>query len=377
MKDEHILLQKAVRSFIEAEVLPETARWRKQGVVDREIWSAVGRAGLLGATVPQEFGGTGGDRGLDAVIAYEFPRYGDTGIGIGMGVQNICLHYLMTYGTEDQKRRWLPGMVSGELICAVAMTEPGTGSDLQAVRTQAVRDGDAYLINGSKTFISNGQLADLVFVVAKTDRNAGAKGISLLVVEAALAEGFRRGRNLEKLGMHAQDTSELFFENVRVPTENLLGGVEGVGFQQLMSQLNWERLGGAIGAAGAMDGILRETLSYVKDRKAFGQRIFDFQNTRIKLAEARTKFEVTRTFAENCVEKLLNEELDAHTAAMAKWWATQMQCEVVDECLQFFGGYGYMMEYPIARFYADARVQKIYGGANEILKELIARSMEN
>lgn len=376
LTEEHLLLQESVRKFIESRVLPQTEKWRQQGFVDRGIWREAGAAGLLGATIPEEYGGVGGDRSFDAIIAYEFPRYGDTGLGLGMGVQNICIHYVLAYGTDDQKARWLPRMVSGELICAIAMTEPGTGSDLQAIKSTGVRDGESYIINGSKTFISNGQLAELVFVVAKTDRNAGAKGVSILAVETDNAPGFTRGRNLKKMGLLAQDTSELFFEDVRVPATNLLGSEEGMGFKQLMSQLNWERLGCAINAVGAMDGILTETLAYVKERKAFGKRIMDFQNTRMKLAEAKTKFEVSRAFVEECIDKLLSDELKAHEASMAKWWATQMQCEVVDECLQFFGGYGYMMEYPIARFYVDARVQKIYGGVNEIQKEIIARSLD-
>jgi acyl-CoA dehydrogenase len=376
MQEEHIFLQDSVRKFIEREITPNSERWRKQGVVDREIWKIAGEAGIIGAAMPEEFGGSGGDRSFDAILAYEFPRRGETDFGTGLGVQNICLHYVLAYGTKEQKHRWLPPMVSGELVAAIAMTEPNTGSDLQAIQTRAVRDGNSYVINGSKTFISNGQMAGLIFVVAKTGSEEGAKGISLVVLETAGAEGFRRGRNLEKLGLKAQDTSELFFDDVRVPLGNLLGDQEGQGFYQLMSQLNWERLACGVGAIGAMDAILTETLAYVQERKVFGKRIIDFQNTRMKLAEAQTKYEVTKAFVEKGLEELFSGTLETHTASMAKWWASQMQCEIVDECLQFFGGYGYMMEYPITRFYADARVQKIYGGANEIQKELIAKAMD-
>jgi len=256
------------------------------------------------------------------------------------------------------------------------MTEPGTGSDLQAIQTRAVKDGDFYTINGSKTFISNGQTADLIFLVARTGNDSSASSISIIVVEAAATKGFTRGRNLEKIGLKAQDTSELFFEDARVPRANVLGEVEGRGFSHLMSELDWERLACGIGAIGAMDGILSKTIAYVKDRQAFGQRIFDFQNTRMKLAEAKTKFEVTRAFVEKCLDKFFDGTLTAEEASMAKWWASQIQCELADECLQLFGGYGYMLEYPIARFYTDARVQKIYGGTNEIQKEIIARAMD-
>ncbi len=374
MEEEHVLLQQSVRKFFAEELVPNLDRWRNAGIVDREMWLKAGNAGFLGASVPVEYGGSGGTAAFDVVIAYEQARAGDS--GWAWGVHNICTHYILGYGTEEQKTRWLPGLASGEIVPAIAMTEPGTGSDLQAVKTYAEKSGDDYVINGSKTFISNGQAADIVIVVAKTDKAARAKGISLVVVETENCKGFMRGRNLEKIGMKGQDTSELSFDDVRVPSSNLLGGKEGQGFIQLMSQLPWERLQIGVGALGASEMMVDETLSYVKERKAFGQRLMDMQNTRFKLAEAKTKLEVTRAFIDQCVEKLVRGDLDAATGSMAKWWGSQIQCEIADECLQLHGGYGYMMEYPIARAYADARVQKIYGGANEIQKELIARSMD-
>ncbi len=374
MEEEHVLLQASVRKFFEIELVPNLERWRKAGIVDRDMWLKAGAAGFLGAAIPEQYGGAGGTAAGDVIIAYEQARAGDS--GWAWGVHNICTHYILGYGTEEQKMRWLPGLVSGEIVPAIAMTEPGTGSDLQAVKTFATRDGDDYVVNGAKTFISNGQTADLVIVVAKTDKASRAKGISLVVVETANAQGFRRGRNLEKVGMKGQDTSELFFDDVRIPASNLLGGEEGLGFVQLMTQLPWERLQIGVSALGASEMMVDETLSYVKERKAFGQRLMDMQNTRFKLAEAKTKLEVTRAFIDQCVEKLVRGDLDAATASMAKWWGSQIQCEIADECLQLHGGYGYMMEYPIARAYVDARAQKIYGGANEIQKELIARSLD-
>ena len=294
----------------------------------------------------------------------------------GIYIQNIVIHYILAYGSEKQKKGWLPRLISGEMIGAIAMTEPGAGSDLQGVRTQAVKQGDHYVLNGSKTFISNGQNANLICVVAKTDRSKAAHGISLIMLETDGAEGFRRGRNLEKLGQKAADTSELFFEDVTVPVDHLLGESEGQGFAQLMTQLPWERLLCGIYAVGACDLAMQETLSYVSERKAFGRRIMDLQNTRFKLAECKTILEVTRTFIDRCIEKIDRGELDAATASMAKYWGSEMHCKVMDECLQLFGGYGYMMEYPIAYLYAVARVQRIYGGTSEIMKELIARSLE-
>ena len=375
MTEEHLMFKESTRKFMEAEIVPHTERWAEQGMVDRDFWYKAGEAGLLGASAPVEFGGAGVDQSFDALTTYEQARSGDA--GWGFGVHNICLHYVVAYGNEEQKARWLPGLISGEIVPAIAMTEPGTGSDLQAVRTSAEKDGDDYIINGSKIFITNGQQADIVIVVAKTDKDAGGRGISLIVVETADAEGFERGRNLKKLGMKGQDTSELFFENVRVPRANLLGNEEGQGFIHLMLQLGWERLAIGIAAIGAMDSMIDETLSYVKDRKAFGKRLMDLQNTRFKMAEAKSKLDVTKAYINECMVKLIAGELGPVEGATAKWWGSQMQCEVADECLQLHGGYGYMMEYPIARSYADSRVQKIYGGANEIQKELIARSLDD
>ena len=374
MTEEHLMFKESTRKFMAAEITPHTERWADQGEVDRDFWFKAGEAGLLGASAPEEFGGAGACRSFDAITAYEQARSGDS--GWGFGVHNICTHYLTAYCNDEQKARWLPGLISGEIVPAIAMTEPGTGSDLQAVRTSADKDGDDYLINGSKIFITNGQQADIVIVVAKTDKNAGSKGISLIIVETKDAEGFQRGRNLKKMGQKGQDTSELFFENVRVPQANLLGKEEGQGFIQLMLQLGWERLSIGIGAIAAMDGVIESTVRYVQDRKAFNQRLMDFQNTRFKLAEAKSKADVTKAYVNECVVKLIDGTLDAVDGATAKWWGSQMQCEVVDECLQLHGGYGYMMEYPIARAYTDSRVQKIYGGSNEIQKELIARSLD-
>lgn len=377
MTEELNILREQVRRFLEREFVPHREAWEKAGVVDRDAWRKAGAAGLLCASIPEAYGGGGGTRAHDVVISDEIGRAGlSGGFGAGNGVHsNIVAHYLLAYGTEEQKQRWLPGMASGDLIGAIAMTEPGTGSDLQSVRTTARRDGGDYLINGQKTFITNGQNADLVFVVAKTDTGEGAKGVSIIVVEIGKTTGFRRGRNLEKIGMHAQDTSELFFDDVRMPVDNLLGGVEGQGFKQLMVQLAWERLSCSFGAVGAMERAVELTVDYVKERKAFGQPIMSFQNTQFKLAEAKTQAVIARTFVDELMVRLLAGSLDPATAAMAKWWTTDTQCKVIDECLQFFGGYGYMTEYPIARMYADARVQKIYAGTNEVMKMLIARTL--
>lgn len=377
MSEELVILRDQARRFLEREMVPHRERWEQAGVVDREAWKKAGAAGLLCASIPEEYGGGGGTRAHDVVIAEETGRAGlGGGFGAGNGVHsNIVAHYILNYGTEEQKKRWLPGMATGGLIGAIAMTEPGTGSDLQSVRTTAKRDGDHYVINGQKTFITNGQNADLVFVVAKTDATAGASGVSIIAVETEKAKGFRRGRNLEKIGMHAQDTSELFFDDVRVPRENLLGATEGQGFKQLMVQLAWERLSCAFGAVVAMERAVELTVDYVKERKAFGQPIMGFQNTQFKLAEAKTQAVIARTFVDELMMRLLAGTLDPATAAMAKWWTTDAQCKVIDECLQFFGGYGYMTEYPIARMYQDARVQKIYAGTNEVMKLLIARTL--
>lgn len=375
MTDELVMLQDSCRDFYAKEMAPHEARWQKQGHIDRAFWNKAGEFGLLCASIPEEYGGMGGDFRHEAVIATEqFRAAGFSGFGNSVHSQ-ICAGYMLDYGTEAQKQRWLPKMASGELVCAIAMTEPGTGSDLQNIKTTAKQDGNDYVLNGSKTFITNGQQADLIIVVAKTDPTQGAKGISLIVVETAKADGFARGRNLEKIGLKSQDTSELFFDNVRIPPENLLGGVEGQGFFQLMKALPQERLVIALGGAAVIEKALEATVDYTAERKAFGKPLLEMQNTRFKLAEVKTIAHIARVFLDDCIVKHLNGELDAATASMAKWWVTQMQCDVVDECLQLHGGYGYMLDYPIANMYADARIQKIYGGSNEIMKELIARTL--
>ncbi len=375
MDEELALFRDNVRKFIATEITPFEEQWDERQYVDRALWTKAGTAGLLGTDVPEEYGGAGGTFAHEAVILQEQARAGNT--SWAKGVHEIVTHYIVGCGTPEQKKRWLPKLVSGEMVGAIAMTEPGTGSDLQAVRTRAERDGDSYLINGSKTFISNGHHAGLLIIVCKTDPASAAKGISLIVAEhPTTLPGFKRGRLLHKIGQKGQDTAELFFENLRVPAENLLGEREGQGFYQLMNQLPRERLIIAIGAIAAAEAALEHTLAYVRERKAFGKRLLEFQNTRFRLAERHTELTLGRVFIDHCLQRLIDGQLDAATASMAKWWCTQKQCEIVDECLQFFGGYGYMLEYPIARLYADARVQKIYGGANEIMKELIARTLD-
>jgi acyl-CoA dehydrogenase len=374
MTEEHNLLRDSVRRFFADELVPNMQIWRDAGIVSQAFWDKAGDAGLLAASIPEEYGGAGGSNALDAVILYEQALTGDT--SWGFAVHNIVTHYVVAYGTDAQKARWLPKLASGEWVGAIAMSEPGTGSDLQAVQTKGVLEGDELVINGSKTFITNGQNGQLICLVTKTGPGEGAKGLSLVFVETESAPGFARGRNLDKLGLKGQDTSELFFEQVRVPITNVLGGTMGQGFYQLMKQLPWERLIIGITAVGASECALEQTLEYAQNRKAFDQRLMDFQNTRFKLAEAKTKLEVTRAFVDQCIAQHELGQLDAATASMAKWWASQMQCEIVDECLQLHGGYGYMAEYPISHLYADARVQKIYGGTNEIMKELIARELD-
>ena len=372
--EEHRLYTENVRKFFAGELTPNIERWIDAGIVDRGFWVKAGEAGILGAAIEEEYGGAGAGISFDAITIYEQARCSDS--GWGFGIQSIVIHYIRAYGTEDQKARWLPKLATGEMVAALAMTEPGAGSDVQSVRTSAAKNASEYFINGSKTFITNGQTANLICLAAKTDKDAGASGVSLIMVETDSLEGFRRGKSLKKLGLKAQDTTELFFEDVRVPKNNLLGIHEGQGFYQLMNQLPWERLLIGITALGAIDFALEETTRYVRERKVFGTRVMDFQNTRFKLAEMKTKAEVTRSFLNDGIEKLDAGTLDASTASMAKWWGSQTQCEIMDECVQLHGGYGYMMEYPITRLYADARVQKIYGGTNEIMKELIARSLD-
>ncbi len=369
---EHELFRDSVRTFLEKEAVPYHAQWEKQGHIDRALWNKAGEAGMLCSHLPEEYGGLGADFLYSTVVMEEVGRLGLTGIGFSLH-SDIVAPYILHYGSEALKHKYLPKLVSGEMVTAIAMTEPGAGSDLQGVKTTAVLDGDEYVINGSKTFITNGFLADLVIVVAKTDPKAGAKGTSLFLVEAN-TPGFEKGKRLEKVGMKAQDTSELFFQDVRVPKENLLGQA-GAGFAYLMQELPQERLTVAIGGLASAEAALQWTLDYTRDRKAFGKSIADFQNTRFKLAEMATEIQIGRVFVDRCLELHLNKKLDVPTAAMLKYWGTDLQCKVIDECVQLHGGYGYMWEYPIARLYADARVQKIYGGTNEIMKELIGRTL--
>jgi acyl-CoA dehydrogenase len=372
--EEMDIFSDAVGQFFEKECAPHVPAWRKAGVVPREIWTKAGEMGLLCASVPEEYGGAGGDFRHEAIIIEQQQWKGVDGFGITLH-NAIIAPYITAFGTEEQKRRWLPRMASGELVTAIAMTEPGAGSDLQNIKTTAIKDGDGYVINGSKTFISNGQTANLVLVCAKTDPTQGAKGISILCVETEEVEGFTRGRNLEKVGQHAADTSELFFNDVKVPASAMLGEEAGKGFIQLMQKLPQERHVIGLQGVGMIERAIHETVDYVKGRKAFGGTIFDFQNTQFKLAEAKTEATVAKVFADHCTELLLKGELDAATASMSKYWISDLQCKIIDECLQLHGGFGYMDEYPIAQMYADARVQRIYGGANEVMKMLIARTL--
>ncbi len=373
MSEEHRALEDAARRFFTERWVPQAAQWRAAGRLPPEAWREAGAQGLLCAAMPEAYGGGGGDFAHDAVILMEAARANLSGFGGGLH-SGIVAPYLLHYGSEAQKQRWLPKMASGEFITAIAMTEPGTGSDLQAIRTSARRDGDHYVLSGQKTFITNGGNANLIIVACRTG-GEGSKGMSLLVVETDQAPGFRRGRLLDKIGMKAQDTAELFFDEVRVPAENLLGPAEGQGFIQLMQQLPQERLIVALGGVAAMERALADTLAYVKERRAFGKAIWDFQNTRFKLAEVQATLLATRAMVDAAMVAHLKGELGVDRAALLKYWVTEQQGKVMDECLQLFGGYGYMSEVPIAELYTDARVQRIYGGTNEIMKELAARFM--
>ncbi len=367
------LFRQTVARFIEDEMQPGDAQAREQGHVGHALWRRAGELGLLCTDIPDEYGGAGGDFRHEAVIGEELYRSSLTGMNVA--VHSIVAHYLLNHGTPQQKAKWLPRMARGEMVGAIAMTEPGAGSDLQGVRLRAVRDGGDYLLNGAKTFISNGFLAGLVLVVARTDPDAGSKGISIIAVETDGLPGYRVGRLLDKIGMKAQDTSELFFDDVRVPAANLLGGTEGRGFAQLMSDLSYERLLIGVNSLAMMEGAYESTLQYVRERQAFGKPVAEFQNTRFQLAGIATQIQVGRAFIDRCVERQLEGTLDATTASMAKLWASEALGRVVDECVQLFGGYGYMNEYLIGRMYLDARIQRIYGGTSEIMKEVIARAM--
>ncbi|HHW34703.1 MAG TPA: acyl-CoA dehydrogenase [Paracoccus solventivorans] len=371
--EEHELFRATVRRFVEKEITPYHAQWEKDGIVPRELWLKAGEQGLLCCTVPEEYGGLGLDYLFDVVVFEELWRAGASGPGFLIHTDLVAT-YILSFGTEEQKRKFLPKMVTGEWIGALGMTEPHAGSDLKAIRTRATRDGDDFVINGQKVFISNGQSADVLVCATKTDRDAGAKGVTLFLIEGD-REGFRRGRNLEKLGMHAQDTSELFFDNVRVPAANMLGA-EGEGFALMMTKLSQERLAQAIRSATVAETIIEWTLDYTTQREAFGKTIFDFQNTQFKLAELKTQATLARVFTDKCIELFMQGKLDPVDAAMAKMYTTELHCKAADECLQLFGGWGYMWEYPICRAYADARITKIAGGSIEIMKTIIARAMK-
>jgi len=360
-----------VRRYLTQEMVPHLPSWQRQGFVPRDVWQAFGRMGYLLPELDEAYGGSGVSLAFQLVVQDEMARLE---LPMSLSVHTIAAHYIRDFGTEAQKLRWLPGLVTGDLLAGIAMTEPGCGSDLKAISTKARREGDHYIIDGAKTFITNGQTANLLVVVTRTSA-AGSKGVSLIVLETENLPGFTVGRRLEKLGQHASDTAELSFDGVRVPVDQLLGGEEGQGFAQLMGQLPYERLLIAVPAAAAIERALELTLEHTKQRKAFGQTLFDLQNTRFKLAEVATTAHIVRSFVNDCIQRLVDGTLDAEAAYMAKWWCTEQQSKVMDECLQLFGGYGYMTEYPIARMFADARVQRIYGGANEVMKDLIARKL--
>jgi acyl-CoA dehydrogenase len=374
MTEDVVLLEEQARKFFAAEFVPHLARWNEDGIMDRAMWGKAGAAGLLCASMPELYGGAGGTFAHEAVINREMALAGLDCFGAPLH-SGIVAPYILHYGSEEQKRRWLPKLATGDLVGAIAMTEPGAGSDLQGVRTTARRSGNGYVLNGAKTFITNGRHANLIIVVVKTDPKQGAKGISLMVVEADDAPGFRRGRKMKKLGMDWADTSELFFDGIKLPSENLLGPEEGQGFVQLMTELPQERLIVAVSAVAMMERALDLTVAYVKQRKAFGKAIIEYQNTQFELAECKTEATIAKVFLDHCIERHIAGSLDTTTASMAKYWLTDLQSRIVDRCLQLFGGYGYMEEYPISRMYRDARVQRIYAGTNEIMKVLIARSL--
>lgn len=373
---DHEAFRDSFRRFCDKEIAPHHEAWEEQGYVAREVWNKAGENGFLCMTMPEEFGGSSADKLYSVVQFEELNARGFTGIGYSLHSE-IVAPYILHYGTEEQKAKYLPKLASGEMVGAIAMSEPAAGSDLQGIKSTAIKQPDgSYLLNGSKTFITNGWHADLVIVVAKTNPTEGAKGTSLLLVERGM-KGFEKGKRLKKLGLKAQDTSELFFDNVRVPAENLLGGTayENKGFICLMEQLPWERMQIAIGAIAAAQAAIHWTVAYVKERKVFGQTVGAFQNTRYTLAELQTEVQIAQVFVDKCTELVCQDKLDTATASMAKYWCSDLQCKVMDECVQLHGGYGYMWEYPITRAYADARVQRIYGGTNEIMKEVITRAM--
>jgi len=369
---EHETFRDSVRRFMEAEVMPHEERWQEQGYVDREVWQKAGANGFLCPSMPEEYDGAAADKLYSVILIEEQARANSSSLGFGLHSE-IVAPYLLNYGSEQLKMKYLPRMAAGEMIGAIAMSEPGAGSDLQSVKTTATKKGDRYIVNGSKTFITNGWHSDLVIVVAKTDPAKGAKGTSLIVVDTSM-KGFSKGKRLKKLGLKGQDTAELFFDNVDVPAENLLGQ-ENNGFIYLMQELPWERMQIAIGAVAKAEAAIQWTTDYVRERKAFGKTVASFQNTRFKLAEMATEAQIARVFVDRCLELLLAKQLDTATASMAKYWCSDIECRIIDECLQLHGGYGFMWEYPIARAYVDARVQRIYGGTNEIMKEVISRAM--
>ncbi|AXT84238.1 acyl-CoA dehydrogenase [Aeromicrobium sp. A1-2] len=372
--DESAALRRTARDFFATVAVPQQQRWAEQRLVDREFWLQAGELGLLCLAVPEKYGGGGGTFAHDMVVLEEQGRIDEPGFGNHVH-SGIVAPYLLAYGTEEQKRRWLPAMATGEVVAAIAMTEPGAGTDLASMRTRAQREGDSYVITGAKTFITNGGSADLILLAAKTDPKGGARGVSLFLVDANTCDGFRRGQVLDKLGQHSGDTAELFFDDARIPATNLLGDAEGQGFAQLMNQLSQERLLLAVGGVVSSERAVDLTIDYTKQREAFGAPLFAMQHIKFELAECATLARVARVFVDDCVQAHLDGNLDVQTASMAKYWVTDTQCQIIDRCLQLFGGYGYMRDYPIATMYANARAQRIYGGANELMKELIARTL--